>query len=174
MSIEREIKYLICPNRLLELKTYLNSRETSKIVVKQGYINEARIREYGDTHLFSWKLRIGKISSYEVEQVLSQTDFNLLWKECKDKHTKHRYTLDDIPGVKLDIDFFYINWWENPYIGTIEAELQDGIEILDLKNPEYRELDIYHYIHSEVDNSKFSSRKLGDEKYARKLLKEIS
>lgn len=174
MSIEREIKYLIKPKELMTFKAYLNIRDTSKIIVRQGYINEARIREYGDTHLFSWKLRLSKIASYEVEQVLSQEDFELLWKKCTDKHTKYRYTINDIPGTKLDIDFFYKNPWEDPYIGTVEAELQTGTELVDLKDSKYSYLNIYKYIHSEIDNSKYSSRKLGDKEYARKLLKEIS
>ncbi len=174
MSIEREIKYLVNPNKLLSLKGYLGIRDTSKIIVRQGYINEARIREYGDTHIFSWKVRLNKITSYEVEQVLSQSDFNLLWKECKDKHTKHRYTIDDIPGTKLDIDLFYAHSWEEPYIGTVEMELQEGIEKIDLLDPQWKYLDIPKYILKEVDNSKFSSRKLGNKEHARKLLKEIS
>lgn len=170
MNKERELKYLIKPKKLMECfymcKTFYDS-----VKVEQGYINEARIRRYGDVDMFSWKLRVTETESFEIEQVLNPTEFNLLWERASDKHKKHRFMLD-LYDAKLDIDFFY-SWWHNePYIATVEVEMKTDQDV-DILDPGNR-YDIAKYIHNKVSNAKFSSRKLGDEKYARKLLKEIS
>ena len=162
--IENEVKYV------LQLDADREMCLNNKTHIMQGYDkNGARVRKQDNKFTFNYKWKIGNAIE-EFEMKISKEEFEHCYENCIDKLEKVRYSINDKHGNIWDIDFFV----EGIYIYFVmaECEMKDPYatepeEILPMLEP------VVIYSVPRKDTSKFSSRKLSDVDYAKKILGEI-
>jgi CYTH domain-containing protein len=108
---------------------------------------------------FTFKQDIGK-KTVEVETPLSREDYDLLKREAILKFRKWRYRIGD-----WEVDFFKSG--DKTYFVQAEIELSENKRKPDELHPLVQE-NLIHVV--KRGDGRFSSKKLGDAKYARRLL----
>lgn len=126
MPIENELKFLLSDPDALEARI---SSQISGRTLDQGYLeSSARVRAERlaevDRYTFNWKMST-EDGVIEIEKDIDQDDFARLWRHCKKRLTKRRYTLDH-DGVTWDIDFF-LDGAGALIFAMAEAEMLEGM-----------------------------------------------
>jgi CYTH domain-containing protein len=161
---------------------YLLSKNFKKYLIRQGYLAfskgfTTRVRcierlkgdSLGKKKWFSTikqKVLSGRV--VEVETPIPERDGEDFWDIAIGKLKKERYSLDNKEEkTKWDVDFF-ING-EAYYFALAEVELEEGTprpQPLDLLKP-------YVLYEVDLDDDRFSNKRLGDVDYSTKIYHEL-
>lgn len=167
--IENERKIVLSLSDGLEKKMY--KMADCILFIEQGYLvrNKGltlRIRKQRDEdkikYIFTMKKKVGK-KVIEIETKISEKDYKILSGEASGWVEKTRYVVGD-----WEVDFFKKI---NTYFVMAEIELDEDVE-----EPEY----LPHFIEENMiykvprDDYRFSSKKLSNIEYAKKILEKIS
>lgn len=185
MPIEREFKYVL--DHRNDLEAQLKDQGYLGIEIKQGYLSKGgriRSKSYPQGHGFEGKTQFiftykHKLSSrpgcLEIEQNISEDDFNLAWDEADHTIDKVRYVIqgtdDPVNGVSplvWEIDFFRDDNGQT-YFALAECEVHQGQD-----RPQDVNTFVKEHLLLAVDENdgRFQNRKLSDVKRAGKLFKE--
>lgn len=161
--IENEVKYVLsldCPELYGEKKK----------IIQQGYDNNgARLRKENNTYSFNYKMKVDDFIE-EFEMDISKEEFERGYTHCVNKLTKTRYTVKDEYKNTWDIDFFYSG--DKLYFAMAECEMADPTQEYPEKViPIIEQYCIFRVPRTET--RKFSSKKLSDVEYAKKMLETI-
>ncbi len=170
-GIENELKYVL---DLSGVSRVLLAAD--KIIeIKQGYLlrtpgKSARIREsiYSDhtSYEFTFKQKIAPGIAVELDNSLSTEMYNKLSSHAVGWVRKTRAVISG-----WDVDIFRDSYDGKPYFLMAEIEMPENQKIPNALLPVVRDL-LVHPV--DRGDCRFSSRKLGDIKYAKKLLKKIN
>lgn len=164
MPIENEFKYVLRDSP--ELRAALGPAGES---LQQGYLSQHnRIRAVRPatgpvTRKFTFKMDT-EDGLVELERRVSKKDFDRLWPLSANRLTKTRFRFDD--GGHWDVDFF--GDLAAPYFVMAEVELPEGFgepAIADRLAP--------HLIKAVGKDTAFTSFRLSDEPYARKIMDRL-
>jgi len=162
--IENERKYVLALKSYAEVEKYLQDVVAESIM--QGYVKGARFRKQNDYYTFNFKLKHSE-GVEEFEKQISRDEFYRCFKLCDRKLKKTRYTLVDTYGNTWDIDFFF--YGSDLYFAMAECEMSDAAkEKPEELIPFVKDFCIFEVPRSQY--SKYTSAKLTDVEYARKLL----
>jgi len=174
MPIENERKMVLrldTPER--DFEEVANQVEhIEQIYLMIGRKQSIRIRRtlvfYSNKHCewksyFTFKQDIGK-KTVEIETKITPEDYNLLKREAILKFNKWRYKIDN-----WEVDFFK-DGNSKTYFVQAEIELPEGKKKPEIILPLIKEHLLYTV---KRGDGRFSSKKLGDAKYARRLLKVL-
>lgn len=183
MPIEREFKFVL--HSADELEGKLLAMQPKALDIRQGYLRAgARVRsktykdilvdgsvnELDTRHVFTYKHRLSAhAGSLEIECDIDVTDFDLAWKESKNRILKTRYIVPwDGPGV-WEIDFFRHD--SKTYLAMAELEVPANEGMPGQLHPLVEE---YLMFAVPEDDQRFGNRKLSNHMRVTKLLKEIA
>lgn len=166
MPVENERKYVLNPDfdagRLAAW---------SRHDIRQAYLDDGpRIRQFDDTYLFTYKKWVPQAEELvEIETVISEDDFNLLWPICVQRIAKTRYVLlrDEVEWV---VDFLRGDDGQ-VYFVLAEAELPRG-QAVPGSIPQEIESSILHAV--DAADNRFTNKKLSDRDYAAGLYALVS
>lgn len=168
MPIEYELKFVI--KEFPEIEKLIASQAERAIQIEQKYLAidkglSVRIRLSKEKESNSYYMTVKKDvdnQTVEIETEISKDDFKKLWPVGNNKVIKTRYIYQG-----WDIDFFKFKG--SNYLAIAEIELEPNTK------PEFIPEVIQNYLIYAVpiEDKRFSSRKLGDVKYALQLLSEI-
>lgn len=167
MPIENEKKYIMN----FHCESIVSNNSTKKTNIEQGYLVRkdgltVRIRKstdkYDTHYCFTLKQRVDN-KIVEIENEISKKDFNLLATKASAWVQKDRYYLDG----NWVVDFFRN---KELYFVMAEIEMPEDVEEPDFIHPIVAQNLIYAV---KKEDSRFSSKKLSDMEYAKKLLKEV-
>ena len=160
--IENEVKYILDLNCSFD--------DAKKSIIYQGYDkNGARVRNQNGKYTFNYKMKNQDFIE-EFEMNITQEEFDRCYEYCVEKLKKIRFTIKDEYLNTWDIDFFYSR--EELYFAMAECEMNDPYkQYPDKILPIVEENCLYAVPRSET--RKFSSRKLSDVEYAKKMLESI-
>lgn len=133
---------------------------------------EARVREYGDKFMFTYKEWIDqKDRDTEIEIEVSEDDFEDLFSQNLRNLTKNRHYAPDNHTSDHDwsVDFM-LDDNDTPYLVLAEVEMPEGMD-----DPDYIPELIKPYVRYCVPkgDKNFSNSVLCDQQYARKMLEQI-
>lgn len=165
MPVENEIKLILSPD--LDAS---DMKGWKKIDICQGYLdNGPRLRKYGDELIFTYKKWIDEEDVLvEIEQNISEIDFNRLWPYCADRITKTRY-IKHVGDIEWVSDFLRDDNGKI-YFVLAEAEMPEGTESYGDVPLEIKDHVIYQ---PEKGDVRYTNKRLSDIDYARALLEEI-
>jgi CYTH domain-containing protein len=164
MPVENERKFTLLlntPEHEFADISDLEEIEQAYLIVQKK--QSARIRKTisnnKESFSFTFKQDIGK-KTIEIETLISSRDYDLLKKESILKLNKHRYKVDG-----WEIDFFKENG--TTYFVQAEIELPEN-----KSEPDTIHFLVKKYLFHVVDkgDGRFSSKKLGNVKHARRLM----
>lgn len=169
MPIENERKFVLDDSHgALELQLAATKPAIRRAAIRQAYLDTVglRIRRFDRdgvvSHVFSYKRPVGDVM-VEIEREIDALDFERLWTLRRETLEKVRYTIPD--GACLwDIDFFKDEG--RTYFALAEVEMPEGRE-----EPPAPPVILAPYIEFLVarGDERFSSKKLADPAYARRL-----
>lgn len=166
MPIENEIKYLLDLNSKLESK--IGKLTKKQYYIEQSYVGKSgRIRLQRDRHgeikrFFTFK-QIVENETVEIEKKIDFVDYELLSKVSTSLVKKTRYDVDG-----WEIDFFKVGL--ETYFVMAEIELPRGVkEPSGL--PDFIKDNLIYVV--DQNDLRFSSKKISDVEYAKKILEEI-
>lgn len=169
MPIENESKYVIQKNG--ESESQAKDQANKIYEIKQGYLGEGatsvRLRSASSGkethHYLTVKHRLnGHV--WEVETKIEARDYNALWAQTTNRLEKVRCVIEG-----WDVDFFYSDG--KRYFAMAEYEMPEG-----QKKPKT----ILSFVAKRLlyavprDDTRFTSKKLADVKYAEKLYSVFS
>jgi len=177
MPTEFEFKYVVSPD-FLGRYTDDNLRALCDEVshIKQGYLAfsrgmSCRVRcstEHGkDRWTLTFKQKVAK-RTIEVEKKLDVRDGGDLWAVAVGKLTKDRHVFHH-GGVNWELDLFRSD--SETYFVMAEVELSENSPRPDSVLPIIRPYLLYEV---PLGDDRFSSKRLGDVKYARQLYAELA
>jgi len=177
MPVENERKFVLYPTIEEELvnvpahqritQGYLKAA-TEGVVVRLRKAKHYENNEKTDLkRIFTFKSRNPDFTSTEIETEISKKDFDSIWPKTTRQLTKTRYKL---PSGNL--------WWEidvflgfnGSYFWMAEIELPEKQDWPDIV-PEYIKNHLLFKV--PLTDSRFSSKKLCDESYAKNLFKQL-
>jgi len=169
MPIEFEKKYVLSLNTNPNL--FSKDKSFTRKEIYQGYLKDGgRLRSIeGHGLIFTYKHTLNNGSVVELEFMIDEEDYDMLWAETENKLYKVRYSA--IFGSETwDVDFFYrFHNCDQLYFVMAECEMHG------ITKPEFMPKAVKdNIIFKPKDNSEYSSKKLSDPNYAKKKLKEIS
>lgn len=139
--------------------------------IRQAYLDDGpRIRQRDEDYLFTykkWAPQAGEL--VEIETVISEDDFNLLWPLCVQRIAKTRYVrmTDEVEWV---VDFLRDDDG-SLYFVLAEAELPRG-QARPAHIPAEIADSICHAV--EADDNRFTNKKLADIGYACALYRQVT
>lgn len=169
MPIENERKFVLDdPNGELERRLAAAQPAIRRAAIRQGYLDTVglRIRRFDRdgavSHVFSYKRPVGEVM-VEIEREIDALDFERLWTLRREALEKVRFTIPD-GDCQWDIDFFKDDG--RTYFALAEVEMPEGRE-----EPPAPPALLAPYIEFLVarGDERFSSKKLADPAYARRL-----
>lgn len=169
MPIENERKFVLHdPQSALEQALAAARPSIRRAVIRQAYLDTAglRIRRFDRdgavSHIFSYKRPVDDVM-VEIEREIDPVDFERLWKLRRETLEKLRYSIP-AGDCLWDIDFFKDAG--RTYFALAEVEMPEGRE-----EPPPPPSILVPYIEFLVDrgDERFSSKKLADPAYARRL-----
>lgn len=145
---EIERKFLVKEKMLPKL--------TNPIIIKQGYLFDmelgvTRIRQWNNDYILTIKLRDSGIKQIEIEKLLTEDEFNILYDKCNTKLSKTRYK-----SGRWEIDFF-----DNSDMVLAEIELSSEDEVIEL--PDWIEREVTNdpkYYNNVIAANQFKSQKI--------------
>ena len=160
--IENEVKYV------LNLDCPIDNAKRS--IIYQGYdSNGARVRNQDEKYTFNYKMK-NETFIEEFEIIISKEEFDRCYEHCVVKLKKIRFTIKDEFSNTWDIDFFYSG--DECYFAMAECEMSNPYkQYPDKILPIVEEYCLYAVPRD--DTRKFSSRKISDVDYAKKMMKDI-
>lgn len=165
MPIENELKYILS----LKLKEQAFSN-WKKVEIKQGYLDDGpRIRKYGDDLVFTYKKWVESINALvEIENKISQKDFDYLFPMCTDIVRKTRFVKNN-DGCEWVVDFLK-NEHDDVYFILAEVEMPEEME-----SPTHilKELKSNVILIPEKGDKKFTNKMLSNESYAKIILQGL-
>ena len=174
MPIENERKFVLDdPRGELERSLASASPPIRRADVRQAYLDTVglRIRRFDRdgsvSHIFSYKRPVGG-AMVEVETAIDPVDFERLWTLRRESLEKVRFTIP-AGDCQWDIDFFKDGG--RTYFALAEVEMPEGRE----EPPEPPSI-LAPYVEFLVarGDERFSSKKLSDPIYARRLRTPIA
>jgi CYTH domain-containing protein len=177
MPTEHEFKYILDLS-VLDADLIFPVKP-KKYLIQQGYLafskgHTTRIRcieHRKPDPKTKWMMTVKhKVTSgrvVEIEKKLDVRDGLDLWECAMGKLKKIRHSFDN-NNIKWEIDFFFKG--ESFYFALAEAELEEGQsrpEIIDCLKP-------YLLYEVDLDDDRFSNKRLGDVDYATKIYNEIT
>jgi len=177
MPTENERKFVID----VASENKFSDRASSGFTIRQGYLDHSSVRirekvEFGKKksktlYEFCYKCQTHE-RLIEIEQPLSERDFNDLWLLATIKLEKTRYNIEEKHKGKdylWEIDFFKTKG--ETYFALAEHEMPEGQE-----NPDFiPEIIAKHLIYTPAANDgRFTSKRLGNISYATKLLESVN
>lgn len=195
MPIEREFKHILDRKHLTEKQLFDSIAEGrfTREVIEQGYFTKSgRLRRKTITHRDGVKLAtpdIERIFTFkkdlknrpgvlELEQFVSEEDFEMGWDETIERLVKVRYVIFYDDQHKWEVDFFTTEPYtilvdgpnEKVYLVMAECEVY-GCD----KPVSYPAvIQSYNIFSVPEDDKRFVNRKLSEIKYVERLLKEIT
>lgn len=169
MPIENERKFVLHdPHGALEQALAAARPEIRRAAIRQAYLDTVglRIRRFDRdgtvSHIFSYKRPVGSVM-VEIEQEIDPVDFERLWTLRRETLEKVRYSIP-AGDCLWDIDFFKDAG--RTYFALAEVEMPEGRE-----EPPPPPAILAPYIEFLVarGDERFSSKKLADPAYARRL-----
>lgn len=161
--IENEVKYVLSLDSNIE-------DNIKKSIIKQGYDkNGARVRDQNGICTFNYKMKNGDFIE-EFEMQITREEFERCYEFCSNNLEKTRYTIKDEYSNTWDIDFFNSN--DEIYFVMAECEMIDPHKEYPDKLIPFVEKNCIYQV-PRADSRKFSSRKLSDVGYAKKILEEL-
>lgn len=169
MPVENERKFVLHdPHGALE-QALANARPPARrTAIRQGYLDTVglRIRRFDQdgriSHIFSYKRPVDGVM-VEIEREIDALDFERLWKLRREALEKVRYSIP-AGDCQWDIDFF--KEAGRTYFALAEVEMPEGRE-----DPPPPPAILVPYVEFLVErgDERFSSKKLADPNYARRL-----
>ncbi len=165
MPVENEFKYVLRDSP--ELRIVLGAGGAS---LQQGYLSEHnRIRAISDakgavTRKFTFKMNTSD-GLVEIEPKIAKKDFDRLWPLTVNRLVKTRFSFED--SGHWDVDFF--GDLEAPYFVLAEVELPEG-----LPEPPIAARLAPYLVKAVGKDPAFTSFRLSDEEYARRLLATLT
>lgn len=141
----------------IEQSYLLRNRDGLTVRIRKQRNRKGRVK-----HVFTTKQRVDD-KVIEIEKKISEADYSALHKTSTGRLTKIRYVVD---GWEID---FFKNGLET-YFVMAEIELADGALQPDRLHPFVNEYLLYAV---PKEDGRFSSKKLSDVGYAKKLLEEV-
>lgn len=169
MPIENERKFVLSdPDGALEQALGDTQPPIRRTAIHQAYLDTAglRIRRFDQngaiSHIFSYKRPVDGVM-VEIEREIDVLDFERLWKLRRETLEKVRFTISDA-DCQWDIDFFKETG--RTYFALAEVEMPEG-----RVDPPPPLSILAPYVEFLVDrgDERFSSKKLADPAYARRL-----
>jgi CYTH domain-containing protein len=130
MPIENELKYVLdVPSAHKFRNLMLHQKNATGYVYRQGYLNDnTRIREVKDSNtgevletLFTFKMMVnGKL--VEIEDNISQADFDLLWIKVERVMLKSRVKVP-VGNRIWEVDFMHTSDGNETYLVMAEVEM---------------------------------------------------
>lgn len=166
MPIEFELKYII--NLRHDLEDEIKTLAAGFVNIEQSYLlkkGAIRLRKSYNERLLNYdmtfKHRVNG-QTVEIETGIEKTDYDMLYEQSRFRLTKTRYYLDE-----FEIDFFKKN--KETYFCLAEVELENKQE------PDFIPKIILDnlLLSVNIDDNRFSSRKLSNRFKAEKLLKDL-
>lgn len=137
-----------------------------------GRLRYEQIRHALPKYTFNYKMNLPDGQIEEFEQEIDQGTFDRCFPLCKHQVSKYRYTsVSEDRSEVWDTDFFYDPSSLEVYFVMAECEMPEG-RLAPLVIPPFIEQFRLHDV-TRGDNA-FTSRKLGDIKYARTLFGDIN
>ena len=171
MPIENERKYVLLESEVVEQAISSQAEQTLRIEQKYLSIEKGlsvRVRHTINDGVHSYRLTvkksIGEGQCVEIETPICEDDFKKLWPTGVNKVTKVRYIYQ---GWEID---FFKNAIGGNYLAVAEIELLPW-----QKAPTHIPDLIKNFIIFTVpiEDNRFSNKKLGNQKYASKLLASV-
>lgn len=166
MPVENERKYVLRPDfDAGQLDGW------ARHDIRQAYLDDGpRIRQRDDDYLFTYKKWVPQAGELiEIETVLSQDDFALLWPLCIQRIAKTRYVLMQ-NEVEWVVDFLRHDDG-HIYFVMAEAELPRGQLAPEAIPAEIAGSILYAVA---ADDNRFTNKKLADANYARSLYQLVT
>lgn len=169
MPVENERKFVLHdPHGALEQALANTRTGVSRKAIRQAYLDTVglRIRRFDQggtiSHIFSYKRPVDGVM-VEIEQEIDGRDFERLWTLRRETLEKVRYSIR-AGDCLWDIDFFKDGG--RTYFALAEVEMPEGRE-----DPPPPPAILAPYVDFLVERSdeRFSSKKLADPAYARRL-----
>ncbi|MBV9835151.1 MAG: hypothetical protein JO055_12135 [Alphaproteobacteria bacterium] len=169
MPVENERKFVLHdPHGALERALGNVRPAIPRKAIRQGYLDTVglRIRRFDQdgrvSHIFSYKRPVDDVM-VEIEREIDAVDFERLWKLRREALEKVRYSIA-AGDCQWDIDFFKDGG--RTYFALAEVEMPEGRE-----EPPPPPAILAPYIEFLVErgDERFSSKKLADPAYARRL-----
>ena len=169
MPVENERKFVLHdPHGALEQALGNVRPAIRRTAIRQAYLDTVglRIRRFDRggaiSHIFSYKRPVDDVM-VEIEQEIDTRDFERLWTLRRESLEKVRFTIP-AGDCQWDIDFFKDRG--QTYFALAEVEMPEGRE-----EPPPPPAILAPYVEFLVDrgDERFSSKKLADPAYARRL-----
>lgn len=177
MAIENELKYVLYVDEAFEKQLKALSGEPyEQQHIAQDYINlDTRIRHFtsdcqSEHYIFSFKKRLKNGESFELEKPISKEEYEMLLPMSVTSLVKDRIKIQD-GDMHWDIDLYKNALTGKTYFALAEVEMPEGQLHPDRILPLLRKNII---LKVDRDDKRFTARKLADEKYAKKAIKELT
>lgn len=166
MPVENEIKLILAPDFD---ESQMNGWK--KIDISQGYLNDGpRLRRYGEDFVFTYKKWIdAEDLLVEIEQDLSEVDFNRLWPYCENRIVKTRY-VKHVGDIEWVVDFLKDDQ-NQVYFVLAEAEMPEGMDECGDIPEEIKDFIIHT---PQKGDERYTNKRLSDIEYARTVLQDIN
>lgn len=170
MPVENERKFVLHdPHGTLENALSAARPPVGRTAIRQAYLDTAGLRirrferEGAISHIFSYKRPVDGVM-VEIERQIDPIDFERLWKLRQETLEKLRFSIP-AGDCLWDIDFFK-DAAGRTYFALAEVEMPEGRE-----DPPLPPAILAPYIEFLVErgDERFSSKKLADPAYARRL-----
>lgn len=140
-----------------------------KISIRQGYIEQPRIRQQGDKFLFTFKHLAQDGILAEIETDITETDFNRLWPDCTNRIHKDRF--EKTYGDETWVIDFLKDESSNAYFIMAECEMPEGRE-MPCSMPDEIKKHIIHVV--KRNDERFTNRQLSNKAHALAMLEWIA
>jgi hypothetical protein len=171
MPSENEFRYVLHGDTEKLVKRLSSLPDIVVEDIRQGDLSKGvrlrrtRASDEQETLMLAFKRAIPD-DKIEIETAVSEDDFERLWPLCADIHHKTRYKFAD-GDLHWDVDFY--GDVANPYF--VRAECEAPVHVRTSPPPHPVLSDFVLYVAGKEKG--FSSRRFGDPRYAKKLMKSL-
>jgi CYTH domain-containing protein len=176
MPTEHEFKYILSLDVTKKQDLFPDKIKPQELLIRQAYLafskgmtTRVRCVECDNNKkwylTFKQKTMSGRMC--EIEKKLDDRDGEDLWEIAIGKLKKERFSFDN-EDVKWELDFFIKSG--HYYFALVEAELAEGSprpELIGFLKP-------FLIYEVEIDDDRFSNKRLGDVEYATRIYHELT
>lgn len=164
-NTENERKFVLTPT----FSASALKQGWTEIPIRQGYIEQPRLRQEGSKFLFTFKHMAQDGKLVEIETDITEADFNRLWPDCKDLVHKTRFE-KEFGDETWMVDFLKDESSETYFI-MAEAEMPEGRDMPNSMPDEIKN-DIIYVV--ERNDERFTNKNLSDKSHAQAMLQWIA